>query len=489
MTENKTVLNTKYNDAKIWQIAFFSMNNAATNIYLALVGYISYYANSMAGFSVVTISFLLTMLNIFDGVTDPVVGFFLDRTKGRFGKFRPFMFIGNVLMAVSTFLLFMTTHRIPNIVRAPYFIVVYALFVVGYTFQTVVGKSGQTVITNNPKLRPLSTYFDSLFIMAAYGGTALGVSGYLVSKYGGFKSEGLYVELVLWVIGISALCTLLAIIGIWKKDRPGVYENKKQPKLSVRDYMEVIKNNKPIRMLIASACMNRFAATVYGHTTVGVMIFGILMGDYSIAGWIGVVTALPTLIVVTAGIKVAQKMGQKRALVVFTCFGIVFQTLMIILLMQDSAATITLNINRLNMASVAFFIIFVLLNGCKSITNNMVVPMIADCSDYEEYRSGRFVPGLMGALFSFVDKIFAALGTAFVGLVMAFIGYNRTLPQIEDKLTGTLRGTALFLYCGTPIIGWLISMCAMRYYTLDRRRMREIAQKLANKKVSEDMSK
>ena len=135
-----------YNDAKIWQIAFFSMNNTAANLYLALMGYISYYANSMAGF---------------DGVTDPVVGFLLDKSKGRFGKFRPFMVAGNILMAVSAVLLFATTHLIPKWVRIPYFIIIYAIFIIGYTFQTVVAKSGQTIITNNPKKRPLSTYFDS----------------------------------------------------------------------------------------------------------------------------------------------------------------------------------------------------------------------------------------------------------------------------------------------------------------------------------------
>ena len=69
-----------YNNAKYWQIGFFSLNNAATNLYLALMGYVSYYANSMAGFGIVLISAILTALNIFDAVTDPVVGFWLDRT-------------------------------------------------------------------------------------------------------------------------------------------------------------------------------------------------------------------------------------------------------------------------------------------------------------------------------------------------------------------------------------------------------------------------
>lgn len=101
----------QYNNAKPWQLGLFSLNNAATNLYLALMGYISYYANSMAGFSVMLVSCLLTGLSVFDGVSDPVVGFFLDKTRGRFGKFRPYMVLGNLIMAVSTILLFVTTHE------------------------------------------------------------------------------------------------------------------------------------------------------------------------------------------------------------------------------------------------------------------------------------------------------------------------------------------------------------------------------------------
>ena len=471
----------RYNDAKKWQIACFSMNTAATNLYMALMGYISYYANSMAGFSVVLISMMLTALDVFDGVTDPIVGYILDRTKGKFGKFRPFMILGNVLMAASTILLFATTHLVPQSFRMIYFILVYAVFVLGYTFQTVVGKSGQTVMTDNPVLRPISTYFDSLAIMASYGGTALAVSAYLVPKYGGFTNEALYLEFMAWVILLAGLCTVLAIVGIWSKDTPQVYAAKKQEKIRVRDYWEILCHNKPIRVLIAAACMNRFASTVYSHTTVGVIVFGILIGDYAMAGWLGVVTALPTLLVVQIGIKVAQHMGQKKSIVVFTGFGIFFQILMILVLIQKNVNTITFQLNHLNVISVLFFLIYVFLNGCKSITNNMVVPMIADCSDYEEYRSGRFVPGLMGALFSFADKIFNALAVGFVGLVVACIGYNHTLPQIGDALTPALRFTGLFLFCGTPIIGWMITLIAMKFYSLDKKKMQDIRKKLGER--------
>ena len=124
--------------------------------------------------------------------------------------------------------------------------------------------------------------------------------------------------------------------------------------------------------------------------------------------------------------------------------------------------------------TVAFFVLFVLLNGSKSITNNMVVPMIADCSDYEVYRSGNYVPGMMGAVFSFVDKIFAALGTTFVGFAVTLIGYGKVFPQVEDSPNVRIKAAALFLYCIVPIIGWIFSLVCMHFYDLDKYKMKEI---------------
>lgn len=481
--ETKRKVQQGYNNAKYWQICFFSLNNAATNLYLALMGYVSYYANSIAGFSVVLVSCILTGMNVFDAITDPVVGFMLDRSKGRFGKFRPFMLLGNLIMAVSAVFLHFMTHEINRYMIIPFFVAAYGLFVLGYTFQTVVAKSGQAILTNNPKQRPVSTYFDSLFVMAAFGGTAVFVANYLVPKYGGFTNEALFKEYVVWVVLCSLVCTVLAMIGIASKDKVSLLKKQSSiQKVQIRDYWDIIRHNKPIRILILAACMNKFASTVYAHTTVGVMVFGILMNNYAIAGLIGIVTAVPTMFVISAGIRVAQSMGQKRSLMLFTALGIFFQVVMTGVLMQENINAVSFNPRHINGITIGFVLVYILLNGCKSITNNMVVPMIADCSDYERYRSGRFVPGLMGALFSFVDKVFAALGTAFVGLVMLVMGYNRRFPQIGDELTGELKGTTLFLYCGLPIICWLLSLFFMKFYELDKRKMFEVSKKLRREK-------
>lgn len=480
------------NKAHIWQIALFSLNNTSTNLYLAMMGYVSYYANGIAGLGVVIISVILTGMRIFDGVTDPIIGFVIDKTNGRFGKFRPYMVIGYILLALSSITLFFTTHLVTGFLRVPYFIAVYTVYIIGYTFQTAVVKSGQSVITNDVNQRPLITFFDSTFIMLAHGTVAFYVSVYLIGKYGSFSVPALFKEFVITVVIVSGICTLLAVIGIWNKDNIKQFKlepergegpfwqnedngnAKKNAKnaIRIRDYLTIIKHNKPIRMLVIAAASNKFAAMVYGNSTVIVMLYGILMKNYALAGVIGIIIGLPNLAIIYAGIHYAQRVGQKKAMVAATWFAIFFQTLLMLMMIFCDLTEVSLA--RMNLVTIVFLVVFTMLNGVKSISNNIVVPMIADCTDYEYTISGHFVPGIMGALFSFVDKTFSALGTGFVGIALSFIGYAETFPQVEDALTPELKWMTIFFYCIIPILGWLVTIFVMRYYRLDKKTIQEL---------------
>ena len=151
------------NKAKQWQIILFPFNNAATNIYLTLMSFVSYYAgyylsgNFLIGFAsaaisaaiTVTISTIITTMRIFDGITDPICGAIMDKTNTKFGKFRVFMVIGNLLLAISCILMFFVIRPIQSSVfRWIAFIVTYVIYVIGYTCQCACTKAGQTCLTS-----------------------------------------------------------------------------------------------------------------------------------------------------------------------------------------------------------------------------------------------------------------------------------------------------------------------------------------------------
>ena len=157
MGEQKTTASS-VNRAKTYQLVLFPLNNGATNVYYVLVlSYIATFGSKVLALSMLFASVMVTGMRLFDAITDPIIGALMDRTNGRFGKFRPFMVIGNLIMAASILVLYCLTPLIPASMewaRYVAFVALYAIWVIGYTFQTSCTRSGQTVLTNDPKQRP-----------------------------------------------------------------------------------------------------------------------------------------------------------------------------------------------------------------------------------------------------------------------------------------------------------------------------------------------
>ena len=53
-----------------------------------------------------------TLMRAGDAFIDPIIGAIMDRTSTKWGKFRPFMVIGNLIMIVSSILLYFGTRII-----------------------------------------------------------------------------------------------------------------------------------------------------------------------------------------------------------------------------------------------------------------------------------------------------------------------------------------------------------------------------------------
>ena len=105
MKENNVKMVSGIHRAHTWEIAFYALNNTSTNLYAMLMGYVSYYVSGLMGVAAVLVGTLLTVMRVWDGVTDPVIGFVVDKTNGKFGKNRPFIVIGNLIMIVTTYIL------------------------------------------------------------------------------------------------------------------------------------------------------------------------------------------------------------------------------------------------------------------------------------------------------------------------------------------------------------------------------------------------
>ena len=274
--------NSGLNRAKLYQLALFPMNNGATNVYFVLIlSYVATFGENILGL-IGFASIMVTVMRLFDAVTDPIIGALMDKTSTKFGKFRPFMVIGNVIMALSVIVLYVLTPLIPDTMmwaRYAAFTGLYAVWVIGYTFQTSVTRAAQAVLTNDPKQRPLFTVFNTVGSLAGMG--VMQFIGPILAGDGFFGDYNATWFAVMTPIGIvmSILLTVLAIIGIWEKDNEKFFGlGGKQEKVKVSEYIQIIKNNKPLQRLMIAGGGCKLALAIATNVTVLCMLYGCMMG-------------------------------------------------------------------------------------------------------------------------------------------------------------------------------------------------------------------
>ncbi len=471
----------KTNRAKNWQLFLFAFNNGATNCYYVLtMNYIAYYANGVLRIAMLFATTMVTVMRIFDGVTDPVIGAVIDRTQTKFGKFRPFMVIGNVILAASSLLIYFGTRLIPeNNMSMKYvlFVLFYAVYVIGYTFQTACTRSGQTCITNDPKQRPMFNIFNTIASLVGMG-LIMAVASLWGGKVG-FGTIEFFDMIVPMVIVISLVLTILAVIGIWQKDQPKFYgmgAGAKTQKVKIKDYIEILKNNHELQMLMIAGAGSKLASAVATNTTVGIMLFACMMGNYNglylpfyILGYVG---AVPFFII---NLKISQKHGQKKSMV--TCNSIallMYVGVLILLFLWNGNAATTLSLTHMNIYTVIFLICYCIGFGSYYTTADMSIPMVADCSDYEIYRSGNYVPGMVGTLFSLVDKLVSSLSTTLVGIIILSVLKMDSLPDVNTPYMPGIKTTVIILFCALPMLSWIASLLAMKFYSLSGEKMKQI---------------
>ncbi len=486
MSKENVTPNDGVNRAKFYQLALFPMNNGATNVYFVLIlSYITYFGNGVLGIALMFASLMVTGMRVFDAITDPIIGALMDRTNTRFGKFRPFMVMGNAIMAISVLVLYLVTPLIPETMMAlryVAFVLLYAVWVIGYTFQTSVTRSGQTVLTNDPKQRPLFTIFNTIASLVGMG--AMQVLAPIIAGMGnGYTTPEFYQIFTPVGIVVSIILTILAIIGIAEKDNAKYFGigGEQQESIKISEYVALIKNNKPLQRLMVAGGGCKLALAVATNGAVLCMLYGCMMGDYSQFYLpmmvVGYVFSAPFF---GLTVNTSQKLGQKASLQRYVTVALVAYVGVVILLALWQPGNAAFNLSlmadgkiAINLYTILFIVFFGIGYGAYYSTADMPIPMVADCSDYETYSSGKYVPGIIGTLFSLVDKLVSSMASLVVTIALMTIGVS-DLPDVDSPYVDGMNWVVIALFCIVPMVAWALTLWAMKGYELSGPRMKEI---------------
>lgn len=479
---NNSNNNSIYHRAHLWQIILFSLNNAATNIYLFAFGFVNYYINGYLGLAATAVGTLLSAVRLFDGVIDPFIGVIIDKFGSKFGKYRPIMFIGNIITMLSFILLFNSHQYESTGVRLVWLVISMIVHKIGYSLQQTVTKAGQTALTNDPSQRPVFNIVDGIFTTLVFTGGVIIVNSIIFPSYGEYNLA-FFNFFTRWVMIISFVLTLLAMLGIAGKDQPeywGIGED--APEVKFSDYWALLKSNKPLRQLAGAAAFVKFNAQTASDSSVTALLFGVVFGSIQLSGKVSAIQVIPQIIITSLISMVATRRGLRWTYIRSLVGSVIAYALLGLLIWTGNPGD--LHFDSFNWFTLIFLIIYTVVRALPSSQAGQALTMAADISDYETQKSGRYVSGMIGTVFSLTDSVASMFAPLVAGWVFGWLN-SGNYPQPGDQLTPNLTLAAMLLCCILPAISSFIAYLFTRGYGLDAATMEQVQFRIAAIKAGE----
>ena len=441
-------MNTKNSKMEATRVVMTPLGSAASNVFNMLnMSFFLVFSTEALGLNITVMGLVMTAMRIFDGITDPIIGSIIDRTETRFGKFRPFLVLGSIIMLFASFMIFRFSFDVQQSFRMVWVIGWYAVWVIGYTFMTTVNKCVLSIVTKNPKYRPLSGIAGGCYstMLSLIMTTAIIP---ILQKNGGLGSQKGWTLIILSAFVLHAVLLLGCLIAITPSDKPEFFRkdpSKKEEKISIKDSLNVLRLNQPLRMLILAASTDKIAATIQSAVMTCFYIYAVQNLDLQpIVG--GISTPMSLVGAFVAG-SVAVKFGCKKASLIGAVANLTLEAILIIF---RPFGENTLIVFIVLMAANMLF---------RRFSAQNVDPMIAEIIDYHQLKTGKFMPGFIGATFSLVDKVISAFGTSIVGVLMGLAGYSAGAEPTTALYVATIA-----MYLGAPLLGDLASVYALKKY-------------------------
>lgn len=472
----------QYRRAKLWQIILYSCNAMVGMSVYTLIGYANYAGMIGFGMTAAIIGVVLTCARIFDGITDPLLALLYDAVDTKLGKLRILVVGGFLVEALALWLMF--DGLASKGFGAVIFILMYALYVIGYTITNMTAQTLPAIMSNDPKQRPLvgvwTTAFNYLIPMAL----SIVMSMVILPAAGGEYNQTFLSMAVKVCIAMGAVGVLLVCIGISAFDKPEFYRGiGKQEPLKIKDMVAVLKDNKPLQCYIAAQASDKIAQITMTQSIIGTLMNGILIGNVGIATILSVVGMLPSIIFAVIGGRYAGKHGSMKAIVTWTkvCMGIAAAEFVYFVALWFTVGTKTIAVMGIPMI---LYVIFTLgLNASKMCVTTADNSFMADIIDYELDRSGKYIPAVVAGTYSLIDKIISSFGALLASAAIMVCGYaSTTPPQPGDPATGLIFWVTMFVWFGMPMIGWAITLFAMKKCTLTKEEMVNVQKRIAEKK-------
>lgn len=402
------------------ELVNFLAGLSGQNLVYSLIGgsFFTYFMTDIALFPAITVSVLLIVMKVWDGINDPVVGSFIDRHTFKSGeKLRPFLKYTPLPVGVFTVLLFLVFSTNENLLwlRVSYFVIMYICWDLAYTVQDVSVWGITAAVSPNSSERDRFVQWSRTIGSMVYGAfsTVIPMALEMIANAKGMSMS--LVTLVFAIIfGLGG--AMLSYRCSYARERIAVNKDEQQETLR-ESFMLLFKN----RMLLLVTLSNLFGSFGFGISLVTYFFKYEIPLDFLGNGIIGalglttiyfIITGLPGFIGMLFADWMKKRLGgYVNVLILIQVFNIVARAIAFFVGFEGKRLWISMII--IGIGSIP--------SGASSIAQTSI---FCDSIDYMEWKTGKRTEGITFSMQTSFTKISSGITSGLATLALHLLGYK-----------------------------------------------------------------
>ena len=388
---------------------------------------------------------------IWDAITDPVVGYMSDRTQTRWGRRRPYIFVGAFPLFLCMILMFTNPSLEGQMKLFIWGVIVYCLLNTAYTLVNIPYNSMTPELTQDFHER---TSINGYRFGFAVVGTLLG-AGAALPLVNAFSTKNLGYSVLGGVFGFLMLVT--ALITFLSVKESGT----SQPPVDggfFKTYLKVFKNG-PYKLILLAYTLHITAITV--ASGIVIYYFKYIHHDEAqttIAMMFLLVTAM---FFIPVSVLLSKKIGKK---LVYGSGMALFSIAVMIIFMFGHTTGVNFSFVMMFFAGIGM-----------GFTYAMPYAIVPDAVEYDYLLTGERTEGAFYGIWTFGIKLGQALALAIMGAVLSLSGY---VPDVAQS-PSALLGIRMLMGPITAIL-FLLSIWVLYLYPINEKRYNEILEEIKN---------
>jgi GPH family glycoside/pentoside/hexuronide:cation symporter len=452
----------------------YSLGDSAANfIFQAVMMFLLFFYTDVLGISPAAAGWIFLATRIWDAFNDPMMGAIADRTKTRWGKFRPWVLWSAIPFGAIGILMF-TAPNLSYTGKIIYALVTYNLMMMIYTVNNVPYCALTGVLTGDLHERTSLAQYRFIFAMLA----TMAVKSFsldLVKFFGnGNQAKGFQMTMVVFC-SLAVIFFVITFFTTKERVRP---DPKQKTSLKL-DFLDLITNPAWLAIVFLTVFVFIYLSIQNGIIPYyfryyvdkeAILNYRLPYFRNNLSGYeeafryFNMLGMIVTLALIPLAKPLAKMFGKRN-------------TFLVCLFFTAASATAYLFVPR--DAIGAMFILQILVSGFYAPTIPMLWAMIADVADYGEWKTGRRATGMTFSATTFGLKMGLSLGGALSGWLLAYYGFIANQEQTEFALKGIRWMMSII-----PAIPFFIGVAVLFLYKIDKKTEIVMTQELIERRKS-----